>query len=1151
MVGAMKYFACRLDDHNGFGLLIGHTLSYFTARRATTKGFSTATPKSAGSGTDGEDAFNFHVQYTVTLPHVFGFAPKCFSMANYSLYGVDMAIIGGSNGVLGVVVMHDGSIVYAPDRSPEVMNANNQRSATTTSVWALSCAARSLPSVRMLDTASTLKQVAGATSSPPFPQPMPLADRGVGTVTWIQNDALVFVGFTSGQVEWYRVTTRIRQPESKEKSSELINIGTVGRPTRSGCVTGAFPANGDMFAGMTNPSGANHRTSDSFPHHQSTWVNRQSRREGAPQLGSKEEHKDGWFVDICSHYSSNYFAETGGFVTSEYFPATGLVLAAAERALYVFTRKQPETTLCCVPRTGCTYISCHPSLPLVACLGCGNKTPNINGDPGEGSCALQVLEWTDEGEMCPVTEICVLTPSSDSSARCCSHLNCSWNQGTELQLAVCNMKECAIQLLNLSRAEEWVHCETVPTARRRWYEIIFNRELHHPLRSLVNAEFILPRVLEQDRKLAKPPAFATDPAAGCHERKCSHPRDSLETKRGSTATLSKEAPPALLAPNPVQDGEGCLVKNTVAGDERSTQSRTSEIAPCRAVPSVSTVPHVIVVNTVGEIAVTPLHTETKVAFFGLNSIVAGIGATVCAIKTPAKETSISGCCAGAPTATITLSVPFPSRSVPVTAREEQARASMADTIDIEEHMRKRLAAGFGVPAAANVEALTKLNGTSAYDVDERVLFSYIAIMEKVGLVRCDGPVPSIVELLTLRGAPNTTQLTDMGLLPHNTAVVCRSSTSQNDSRRLLLLHLLNWIPSRSESPQRNQQTPATRADVERAVVVDVLHRQRLRAATYLRQQLHIDSNYSIVAGLIENYDKVASAMNDCAGEVREPFLQRLSPWLRVVFTFEADKMAVYKNEALPFWDRVAIALILEHDTKLLVELLRNTFAPLCNMVQELLLFGGISAKTCQLMQTIVDCTGDFQLAACLFARIGVHASATRGTVREGESAFNRNGVHDDSSWFKESSTGRRDEVNTVANYWALWSGAYRSFLDNEREFVKRVVFDQQCQNCSKLLYSGGHGTRTKTEVLERSNSTGHATGGPVTTLQLPVANQRRCYVCSSSVRLGPLMARSSYAHCAVCGHGGHIHHLQAWFLAHQKCAAAGCGCHCAVDGHVS
>lgn len=49
---------------------------------------------------------------------------------------------------------------------------------------------------------------------------------------------------------------------------------------------------------------------------------------------------------------------------------------------------------------------------------------------------------------------------------------------------------------------------------------------------------------------------------------------------------------------------------------------------------------------------------------------------------------------------------------------------------------------------------------------------------------------------------------------------------------------------------------------------------------------------------------------------------------------------------------------------------------------------------------------------------------------------------------------------------------------------------------------------------------------------------------STCVRASPLEWPSAYVQCAMCGHGGHLHHISGWFDTHRVCPAENCTCCC-------
>ncbi|CCD13277.1 unnamed protein product [Trypanosoma congolense IL3000] len=791
---------------------------------------------------------------------------------------------------------------------------------------------------------------------------------------------------------------------------------------------------------------------------------------------------------------------------------------------------------------------------------------SYSGGSRSPSYFLNILEGDPDGGLVVVAEERMSAPANvNDTDDQCAHFNCSWKFSVDPQLAVCGIKEGVAQLFDFSLAREyWRDDETTAAIshdpktllQRRRYELN-GCELSFPLSSHVSVGFVSAGLCEHWFSTTKLSAGATATAAqalGGTDRRFvpSAFTSSHHATRSGVASAMRVRREEVLDSTPcTTHGPDPNVWSSFSAKEGNERLKANQAIARNTESVVDAASYVVIVNAVGEIAVIPAYSPARIASLGSGCFAVGVRSTICLWNISAAGWGDD------------------SKHVVSATRDEQyikggcssggeECSSSEHAIDIGARMRNRLAAGFGVFAASNVEAIRRLKDNHPSLIDEGILFSYIAVLEKVGVVGGSGPVPSLTELLTLDTGPNTTQLTDHGLLPHNTAVVCRSSASPNDSRRLLLLYILEWIPKPHASMSQSNVRFTTRADVERAVAVDVLHRHRSRAAALLKQHQHLDPTYPAVAGMIDNYDLVVGSKCEYSTEMRERFLGHLSPWLRVVFTFENKKEEIYLNSDLPLWDRIAIALILEYNTAHLLELLHTCFAPQCNMVQRLLLFSGISARACGLMQEIVDCTADFQLAVCLFARVGVPAVNLRskkpvdhesGAVSSCVSgAFSEKEV--------DNVSGCDDEPIAAARYWTRWFAAYCAFLNDEQEFVLRAVFELQCRQLDDSTMLNECEDPSKTCKV-RSTCEGDAPIGFPTSsnsssskLKLLGVGHRRCCVCNDAVRLGSSLLASSYAQCAACGHGGHVDHIQAWFAAHRLCAVFGCRCRCEASGGV-
>ncbi|KAF8292172.1 hypothetical protein TcYC6_0117960 [Trypanosoma cruzi] len=1167
----MKYFSCQPDSHNGFGLLIGHTLMYFTVEcdqpetvganisnsiisSSSSNNNNNRNNNNNNNGSDSNAASNSekgtsraHVQYTVTLPQEFGLAPQCFSMANRSLYGFDMAFVGASTGVMAVVVMATSSVIYVPGRN--IASLRTFPTAAATPAAARQGDHRAASHVYPQSNTGTIG--ASAFYSPSLGL-MSESDRGVGTITWMRDKPLVFVGFMSGRVEWYHVTiaASTQKAEMGKGHAGAATTPVTGATTVATSAVEECPSRGnrsvegqEKAAGWTE-AGSVTRFSGDCALPPSIWMHNSFWQRGTIQ--KVHENGEGEGVRIRLHLSCAFY-DTGGFLTSDWFPATGHVVAGAERAIHVFSTEQPGVPLYSVLCVGCSFLACHPCLPIVGCLSFG-RSAETGKQPD--ACVLHVFEWTTGGTLFLAAEKRTFhgVPRHDV------YYSCSWKFSADRQLAICNVVEGAVHVLHLAKTEEGFEAasqegtetslSSSSSLPRPLYTFNREREAPIPLHSLINIEFIsaathaLPEltpptsslslhntrgVLVREHMLARRMLHSSGP-----RRKVCRSHDSRAAAKAARIQRGNGNRQHHHHDNKGAGGSGC---GGVGCRDVCFHCATARDDP-GVKKGAGAFSRIVGINHAGELTTIPVDADARISILG------------------------SGCFA----ASFCGSVFVGSGDV--------------HQMDTGQRMKRRLVAGFGVPAAANVQALCEFNDPS--DEDLRVLFAYISIMETVGAVGSSGPVPSIIELLSLANAPNTTKLMALNLLPHGITVVCGSSTSPNDSRRLLLLQLLNWIPSEESfscGEGNNEMCEYTRCDeLERAVAVEVLHNRRPRAVTLLQRHKQLNSKYTTIAGLLEYPDFILNTLRGGAmEEAQDCFLKQWSPWLQVVFLHEMNRKKIYTNVGLPFWDRIAIAVILESDTSRLISILSSTFARECNMLQRLLLLEGISERTCPLMQMIVDCTGDFQLAACLFARIG---------ARDASSAS----VSTTSTPLVASLQGRVDAADRMdaakpeylAPPWDLWAAAYRTFLNDEGEFVKRTMFDLACQQLreshvlqltpqttthqrqqERLRYPEVqfYSRRFFQPSLSSLSPFTSALSAKTDPLQhcalsypLLATGHSHCSVCSSLVYLRSSCAQDSLAWCTACLHGGHANHLQEWFSTHRKCPVYGCSCRCEQVG---
>ncbi|CAM39120.2 conserved hypothetical protein [Leishmania braziliensis MHOM/BR/75/M2904] len=416
----------------------------------------------------------------------------------------------------------------------------------------------------------------------------------------------------------------------------------------------------------------------------------------------------------------------------------------------------------------------------------------------------------------------------------------------------------------------------------------------------------------------------------------------------------------------------------IAADQRADLHDALRIGP-------GNVSFVVVMNAAGEVASVPVEVRAVSAWHEAGSVFVGLGPTLYA----ADFVSIQG---------------------------------------IEQLMRRRYAAGFGLSSLANITAVKEVGGFGSEDVG--MLLSYVAILEAVPLVALSGPVPSLMALL------NSSPVAGHGAVQREAAarlqarlgpawrLMMKVCVCHGDLCCFLVLQLLRWLPSSLEEeagqlwrsivqlPHLSAATPmlgesSTNVDVERAVAVEVTHGHYLEAAELLLRFSSRSPSYGIVANLLRHPEEAQSMVCNSDPRVCASFRASLTPWLLVVFhclcgscdgapryqlhdaaAAEEGKhdrstsvqsvlpLHLYRHSALPFWDRVALAVVMEAGTTAAFShVMQDILLPECNPIQALLLQRGIHHHAYAAMQEIVDYTGDFQLGACLFARVGVLTTA--------------------------------------------------------------------------------------------------------------------------------------------------------------------------------
>lgn len=354
----MKYFSCQPDSHNAFGSLTNGVLTYFTVdcaryqrlsrgigvvdkRESDALAFDTPqmapvegvshtaidagtspAPKSLSKGRlysaflrepHHEPHFStdtrMHIQRTLTLPSAFQATQCCFSMANRTVFGADMAFVGAANGLLALVVLREDLLLYVCGKDPQSLREEWQRGQRENTA-----SATSAPRHSAATNAATSHHCLGVPT----------------TITWMRDKPLVLVGYSTGRVEWYRVSlSPARQQELMDPATEL------------------------PFGPSVTPGAFAYRALNRDVH---------TSRVAHVVVGG---HKDGLRIEMVARC---HVPEAGALVSSDYFPANGTVAVGGERGgLYLFHTDQLEAPLCELnirtPTAGFLY--CHPFLPLV------------------------------------------------------------------------------------------------------------------------------------------------------------------------------------------------------------------------------------------------------------------------------------------------------------------------------------------------------------------------------------------------------------------------------------------------------------------------------------------------------------------------------------------------------------------------------------------------------------------------------------------------------------------------------------------------------------------------------------------------------------------------------------------------------------------
>lgn len=287
-----------------------------------------------------------------------------------------------------------------------------------------------------------------------------------------------------------------------------------------------------------------------------------------------------------------------------------------------------------------------------------------------------------------------------------------------------------------------------------------------------------------------------------------------------------------------------------------------------AAPGLGEMSHVVGFNSRGELCIVTVHSDPVVSWLDNSTVIVASGPSVCTLPTNdvASGTSIRDLVAGVTTRSSTKTFQHdvllslfggksrgmrPHNAIAVNPAADVGGSSgvlHAVTVDVVMELRALLA-NFSLDAKRNAEQLTALLSASLEmhlspshrrstrhgesdtattmssksfaslprggAVDDHSLFlvllwRYIAALEAFNVCQASGPVPGILQLITLpeHCVPTNSQLAERGVIlasaspqqqPHTT-----SSWSSNgavvDPRRVLLLHVFDWLPKAPDRP---------------------------------------------------------------------------------------------------------------------------------------------------------------------------------------------------------------------------------------------------------------------------------------------------------------------------------------------------------------
>ncbi|KAH0828074.1 hypothetical protein J3R83DRAFT_3729 [Lanmaoa asiatica] len=387
----------------------------------------------------------------------------------------------------------------------------------------------------------------------------------------------------------------------------------------------------------------------------------------------------------------------------------------------------------------------------------------------------------------------------------------------------------------------------------------------------------------------------------------------------------------------------------------------------------------------------------------------------------------------------------------------------------------------------------------------------------------------------------TAILTRQGLEKTSWSPALRTNKSPH---RELALQLCGWYLRGDELSDAIKKWERD-GQQSRAACWLVFTRQHTRALELLMRSK--DEMHHLMTGTLAALIPGSTTSSELRDHSERLIVRLQDPYFRAMLTqlTSKDWSEVLEEEALPLWERLAIALQFLEDRALSLYLHRTVERASAKGDIEGLMITGLTPGGIDILQNYVDRTGDIQTAAILSSYVCPAKFSDMRAER--------------------------------------WLEAYRDLLDGFRLFHHRVSFDIErgeilqeavqngdlppfewapkhvlirCNYCSKPMNPSVADAANKGRVSKHG-----PTACPNCSRALP-----RCSVCLMTLSMPPdanrnaelLNTRVAFKDtiedaiviCQTCRHGGHASHILDWFFGEEGnrargvCPVGDCDCHC-------